>query len=345
MANPFGRTFRDYVDRLKKAWVILDVYYVQDQMKTQIRLQYDYRTPDGRQQLIYAARQDWDDNSLAVIDPRVVIDEVDKFVMGFAKAIPEEVTGKYPHIRLWADAHLSGTNGRLFGFPEKEIEGWIFGRYSSAVGDKYKYLQPLASVSISGTQVDPFGYNNSQSMPAPENLMPVKLPHINTEEAEELIMAATKKKIVKSQPPRIDPTKVKKPKCPTHDDPMEFDPVKYRWRCKAPGCKMVARPQRDEDDKSVQIGKGETSLRIVATQDEFAVLLVSDDNLALNITNLLPNIKVFLDSIGAIDLARTAEDQGQLTVADRTPRPIQFETRFGVIGVDDLIAKYDLNDF
>ena len=331
-----GRHLSQYERELRRAWVILDMTYYPSTMRYRFRVSYDYRNRDNTQQIIWRAEFEIDEVNMTRYGESEVLELVDRFVMQFAKAIPENITGDYPHIRLWADInHHHNPTGRLFGNPDTPIEGWVFGRYRAGTNGRYDNLDPLTNVNIEGTSID-----EGKRVPT----VP-KIETISDEEAEGLMAATKKKRVVKTSPPKIDPSKIKSPMCPVHHEKMTFDPVKYKWKCNAPGCKLTSRPVRDEDDKSVQIGKGETSLRIVATPDDFAVLLVSDDNLALNITNMLPNIKVFLDSLGAIDLARTAEDQGVLTAHDQTPRNIQFETRFAIIGITDLIGKYESNDF
>ena len=338
-----------YARAARTAWLDMELSHYPERMVYRLRLSADLRTQDH--QLIYRVEQGWDEVSLArLARPSEWIEQVDELVMRFAKGLPESLAGNYPHIRLWADMNLqSSGKPKLFGKPNTEIPGWVFGDWQSRTNRRYDGLTPLPGMNIEGNSLpDNMVQNpdpNAPKIPI-HQLDPSKKKIPLTDEEVEGIMAATKKKrVVKTTPPKIDPSKIKSPLCPVHHEKMSFDPVKYKWKCSAPGCKITSRPVRDEDDKSVQIGKGETSLRIVATDDEFAVLLVSDDNLALNITKLIPNIKVFLDSIGAIDLARTAEDQGITSVNDRTPRPVQFELRFGILGLTELISKYESNEF
>lgn len=96
-----------------------------------------------------------------------------------------------------------------------------------------------------------------------------------------------KPKIVRHDP--INPGKVKKPFCPIHKEVMDFDPVAQKFRCPTVPCNQVARPKRDSDDKILTLGEGQLQVRFVMRPGvQPQVVLVSDDNVALDITTLVP---------------------------------------------------------
>ena len=102
-----------------------------------------------------------------------------------------------------------------------------------------------------------------------------------------------KKRVVEKKGAPINPAKVKAPDCAIHHVPMEYDPTELKWRCpQYDECGMVARPKRDADDRNVILGKGSTHLRLVEHQGKLKVLVMSDDNVAVDITIFCDPIRI-----------------------------------------------------
>lgn len=321
----------EYQRAAKRSHVLITILEDGRSFRNTVRVSYDYGHLGTGKKTVYFAEQEWDEQFLVKEPPEFILSVLDEFVMKFVKSLPQRVTGKYPHIRLWMDMNHSRDKSRFFGHPDIDIPGYVFGRYKTMTNGRYDGLEPLKNTQqqiiadISSPQQKQFVENDK--------------PLFDKEKLEEVMKEmATKKKIVKAKAP-IDPSKVKRPECPKHQSEMEFDKVKQKWRCQELGCKMVARPARDEDDRSVHVGKGETSLRVVSTEEETVVLLVSDDNVALNITPLL-DVKEFLNASGILELAETAQSVGKENFTDGIARPLNLMLRPGVIGAENLLIEY-----
>lgn len=87
------------------------------------------------------------------------------------------------------------------------------------------------------------------------------------------------------KPGKVSGPIARKPKCKFHKIEMTFDPLEEKWRCTAVGCDITARPKRT--DGEVIMGKGRVSLRVVMTGKDVQYILMSDDSVALNITDLM----------------------------------------------------------
>lgn len=263
----------------------------------------------------------------------------------------DSVTGKYPLTRLYADMSLKQ---RLLMRPDQKIPGWVFPKYADKIKNgapEEGSLQPLKNVEMvdnsTGVPLKPApSFDDEDALDddeLEERLAKSIFDATVRNQAEDLRKVAksakrtvTRKKRVATSPPHINPNKVKKMHCPVHTSTeMEFSPVKQKWKCPRPDCKMSARPVKDEDDRSVQIGKGDTSLRIVVDQSDITVLLLSDDNLALNITPFI-DVNEFIIANGLVELAEQAKKNDRDEFVDTTERPLLLNLRVGVIGADAL---------
>jgi hypothetical protein len=257
----------------------------------------------------------------------------------FVDRLPEKVFGKYPLIRLYHDGHLSG-GSPLFGSPDVNIPGWVFQRYNKSgwpPTGTTKQIQIQTSGDFSEFDDDDYTERLKASVET------VQL----EKQREDLIEVATKTKRKVTPAPPLDVSKVKKPECkgggsfgPHSPTEMKFNPVRGKWLCVYDGCKMTAVPKRDEDDRSVTLGKGETSLRVIATDDgKTTVLLISDDNIALDITKFVD----INDLVYSADLLSTAQETvkaGRDAFAEAESRDITLTLRVGVLGAENLTDQF-----
>jgi hypothetical protein len=224
------------------------------------------------------------------------------------------ITGKYPLVRLYADYHLVGLQTLLF-YPEREIPGWIFAKYKK----QDEYPEELSAADAQKI-FDNRGVKESKdesNIEEPVKKSEMPNPWDVLKEAD--TVAQTKKRKVTVVKPKINPNRVKKPQCAKHETEMEYSPVDNKWHCTTDGCGMVARPKRDAEDKTLLLGKGGTSLRIVALTNEHkgqvALVLLSDDNIALDVSEYMPKTEL-ADLVSSKDLlaqSQRAAENGQDT--------------------------------
>jgi hypothetical protein len=117
---------------------------------------------------------------------------------------------------------------------------------------------------------------------------------------------------------------VKKPKCPIHHQEMKFEAVRGAWECLTEGCKQIALPKRERIEGTLLLGKGKISLRIVYPDknEPPRLVFISDDNIALDVTDLL-----------SVPLQETIEDCSIDTVIASGQRNAVNEVPFKKIGV------------
>lgn len=131
---------------------------------------------------------------------------------------------------------------------------------------------------------------------------------------------------------------VKKPLCAVHKTEMRFDPGDQKWRCMEDNCNLVARPKRDAEDKSVLIGKGSVSLRIVHDGVSTRALLISDDNIALDITAYVNPAQVQTQfDLGKQALAASRNGKDTFTIP--TEHPFTIKVKAAMIGATTYVEK------
>lgn len=94
---------------------------------------------------------------------------------------------------------------------------------------------------------------------------------------------------------------IRKPRCQNrvHDEPLEmvYHAEEGIWRCSDPNCKMITRPKDGLSVGKVKLGRGRLDLRVVfkdSGEKPSAIFLVSDDNVALDITELVDDMDKFM---------------------------------------------------
>jgi hypothetical protein len=175
-----------------------------------------------------------------------------------------------------------------------------------------------------------------------EFLRLARITTIKEDEVTSVVAATVKKKIVKKAPLPVNPHKVKAPKCAVHETEMEWNPVEQKFRCPETGCGQTKRPKRNGDDVSVIVGKGSVSLRFVATREGVTILLISDDNVALDITRYVTNPEHYVEMWKLVETANAAADKNEHGFADPDTQQFLFEgVKVGVLGVDDFLLHYE----
>lgn len=199
------------------------------------------------------------------------------------------VANDYPDIREWARLHFRTNFPNNLNGP---IPGWVFQRWKEA--------HPGLKAGKNGG-VTP------------------------TLEGIEGMVA--RKVVVQKGAVTKNPRTVKKPMCPVHlDTVMVFNAVRSVWECQHKGCHIIAQPKNEPEQGKILLGKGEVSLRVVCQEGRPpAIVLISDDNVALDITNhvTLTDIDNSFDMNSVVNRARKAG-------ADSTSIPI---AKFVSIGV------------
>lgn len=239
-------------------------------------------------------------------------------------SVPVDKIGLYPFARIWYDVHYP-EKSKLLWNPDRDVPGYVFSRaYKTYPRDKGK---ATANYNIT-LNIDRSVLNKVEEVSQQQELQEIR---------EAINMAATaKKKVIKRAPIQgFDPGKVKSPECVNHKEPMIFDKVEQKWRCPVDGCKVVARPKRDEDDKTVILGKGGLQLRLVAEDDKRSVVLISDDNVALNITKFV-DLDEIIERFDVMDQAKVASSNGKENIATPTDKTIGITMRLVIMGTTDL---------
>lgn len=271
-----------------------------------------------------------------------------EIMQDFVLCMDEEDTGVYPLHRVYVDNHLNKMRRPLFGSPDQKIEGWQFHKMRGKT-----WLDRKTPKHVMGIQkvvkgiVEPDEDGLARFKPFEEMDTEAQLKHALVDrlipiddEGAKLMADVTKKKrvVTRNTKPPIDPSKVKKPLCPQHATAMEYDPVRGKWKCKVAGCKLVALPERDADDKSVVLGKGEITLRVVMAKGEPTVLLISDDNVALNITKFV-DVEEIVNQWDLGTVAEAAAEEGRENFVVPIEKAVDIKSvKVGVIGASDLVA-------
>ena len=158
------------------------------------------------------------------------------------------VNADYPDVREWAAKHLN-----IKTSPFAPIPGWIWPRWNSA--------HPGMKANKTGG-VEPVGIGQT--------------------------MVNKRRVVVSTKGATTNPARVRTPKCPLHTEQMVFNSVRTVWECPVTGCSIIAQPKNEPEQGRVTLGKGEIHLRIVCQENKSpAVILISDDNIALDITEMV----------------------------------------------------------
>lgn len=257
--------------------------------------------------------------------------------------IPEGVIGAYPFARLWHDTHSASPDALLFN-PSRPVPGWVFGTIKKK-GSVYpidppaKKLKPLCLPEPGSLLEVDVGDSPWATDVIDRTIRIEEQSHSIANQIKENKMAdakrVVKKKITRAPIKGFDPKKVRTPECNVHHAPMKFDSVEQKWCCTIEGCRVVARPKRDADDKTVLLGKGEVQLRLIAQDGNLSVVLISDDNIALDITKLV-NTQQIIDVFDVRAQAQVAFGSGKSVFDIPQPRNVTINTRLLVMGADDL---------
>lgn len=228
-------------------------------------------------------------------------------------SVPTEKIGAYPFARIWYDQKKQGRT--YLWAPGMDLPGWVFSKaYQTYPRDKSVKKETVESIA------------NEENF----NEMKEALKVANT--------TTKKKRVVKRAPlpPAFDASKVRAPLCVKHETPMTFDMMEEKWRCTTDGCKVVSRPKRDEDDRNVIMGKGGLQLRLVCQDGERNVVLISDDNIALDITKMV-NLDELLNDFGVMEQAALAEKTGKEIFTIPIEQAVAFSMPLVVMGASDLL--------
>jgi hypothetical protein len=214
-------------------------------------------------------------------------------------SLGENVTGKYPFTRLYADLHLNNTDEFLFK-PEVNVPGWVHDKFRhQQIYPKEGLIEPVGLEIEGGPHIGTG--TKIVEKPKPKQAL---LTGIST---EEFMAEVKKKKVVRTHKKLLDPSKVKADKCMVHDVEMEYNPIRGLWNCTVDGCRVVARPKRDADDRSVTVG---VQARLIAHKGEVTLLLISDDNIALDITRFV-ELQDVMAVFDVQDQAKLASENGK----------------------------------
>jgi hypothetical protein len=244
----------------------------------------------------------------------VVVGAVYDAIENVINAIPIEIIGLYPFARIWHDSHVSGP--KLVWYPKLKVEGWVFSKAYMEYPKDRGASEATTLSDYESNEIEPINESDLKGV---------------------LKMAEKKKRTVRRAPlPKsFDPSNVRPPQCPIHNDNMYFDAVGQKWRCNTQGCRQVARPARDEDDKTVILGKGSLQLRLVAQNGDRSVVLISDDNVCLDVTKLV-DVDEVISKFDAEDQARAAAENGKENFSIPNEQTIGLSARLVVIGATDL---------
>lgn len=280
-----------------------------------------------------------DEQLARVVSLQPIIDSIEKVIQEFIMGLGESVTGKYPFIRLWCDRHLKMKGSPLFGFPEKEIPGWAFPRNRGQNEyPKEKDVTPRVPERIAFDGEDAISEipieEDDEKESRRNRIKYVDDEHLKVGKKEEIMAEATKKRVVKRGKPPIDPSKVRRPECMAHGTPMQFNKTRQLWTCTTAGCTVISRPKRTEDDHSVTIGKGGVQFRLIKQDGEITLLLISDDNVAVNLTRYV-NIESILDNQDIKALSQQAVEDEKDIFNIKKSIVVAIETQMMVMGAEE----------
>lgn len=297
-----------------------------------------------------------DDKLLRISNPAdaktMILNELEFRCQQLTVSIGESITGNYPFARLWCDRHLTGHSG-YFGHPNRPIPGWAWPKIKSksdypedGIVTSKQITREFNSADIDGNGNDPISqsaFAEKESLRRKRQLLSkIEKTEIHGAHPEMILegieMANTKeKRKVKVVKKAIDPSTVKKPNCKVHNASMEFDPVTQKWRCQVEGCNLVARPKGDDTDREVRVGKGNIQCRLISNEGELTVVLISDDNVTLDITRFV-DVPKLMDEFDAVTIADAASTNGRETFSINDPKQLPIKMSLTVMGATDLVV-------
>ena len=264
----------------------------------------------------------------------------------FTNDLGTDVTGLYPFARLWYDRH-GKTISKIFGRPQADVPNWVWqnvkksGEYPDDLGKSVAHSDIRGSINMEssddGFVVPPENNVKPPTATAQQHMTFVE--RDNQEALEKQMATVKKRKVVRKAPVAVDPNKVRPPSCNLHGTPMKYNPVTMVWDCQSVGCNQVARPKRDKDSRDLILGKGDVELRLVQQDDKTTVILISSDNVALDITKFV-DIQRLIEEADAVTLAQTAEDAAKEQFLINSDQTIQLTSQVVLIGVTDFLNAY-----
>lgn len=214
-----------------------------------------------------SASGSFNDSVFATNRVQDVEDEIANIIQKAYDALNSEIHvgwGDYPNVRIWAKNHLSINKSEIV---HKPIPGFVFPKWNKAFASAH---------ATHGTKIAAHKFGGL------------------TEDGA--VMSATKRK-VKVVPGSTKTRNVKVPECPMHKAKMVFDADENIWNCPEDGCEIIFRPKQEERPLgSVVVGKGATSMKVIRTSGGNGaltkILLVSDDNVAIDISNYVTHFQL-----------------------------------------------------
>lgn len=301
--------------------------------------------------VIHSTQFEVDDAStMRVRDPAdaklVVLEWLENACQELTVSIGEAITGDYPFARLWCDRHLTsrGKTEPYFGSPEIPIPGWAWPnikRKSDYPEDGKVKRKPITITGDSERVIEETSPLRKKTTLLRMGVLDADLHGADADTILAGVEMATKRK-VKVMKKAIDPSTIKKPNCKFHNSPMEFDPVTQKWRCGVEGCNLTARPKGDDTDREVRVGKGNIQCRLISNEGELTVVLISDDNVTLDISRFV-DIPKLMDVFDAVTIADAASENGRETFSINDAKQLPIKMSLTVMGATDLVVNSDLD--
>jgi hypothetical protein len=313
----------DVVEVLKAEYPVVEFESREDDIHARTIIKLIVKWPSGN--LFTEHRVNIDHAGIAREAWIFVTEEIERGIVKLLESLPENIFGDYPPIRLWADVHLGQPT--LFGEPNREIPEWVYPKYRRSTGRVHKKSEKpiIPPKQLEETEIGDDGIQRREKV-------------FSKEQIEEVKMATKKRKVrVPTQKnPRINPKRVKRPHCPVHTmTEMKFNEIRMVWECTEPNCSLIARPKQDSDDKALVLGTGNIQLRMVAHDGQVDLVLLSDDNVALNITPYV-DIGDVVTNYDVVSLAQSASDTGKDAFFVPLKKIVEMKMQLHVQGAEEI---------
>jgi hypothetical protein len=327
--------------------IVVDEYRIDARMVTEIRARLSFSV--NHQLLTWEWKKIIADSELVrgPEPPEIRLSKhAERTVEELIASLPEEVIGKYPFTRLYHDLHILDDVGRhrpsstlLWGHPDREVPGWVHDRFRHQ-----KYYPKDKTITPVPLTLE--GESTGVVLPDDPIVPPSRVKQFQEPDNHKELVAAMatktagkRKTVSKIDKPLVDPNKIKKPSCSEHEVKMQFDPVENKWRCTIPGCNKIKRPKRDDDSKRVVLGKGSVQLRLIQDGEQTTVILISDDNVALDITKFV-DVERLIENADITTLAQEADELGHYNFTVGSEYGIPMKMNIVVMGVPDVVKNY-----